>query len=114
VHISYYDSTHGEIRYATNAGGFWSIVSVDYIGEDSWYPDSSIAVDANSVVHLCYFDTVNRELKYATDHSGAWSSYSIDGGDSIRNECAIATDSLNNAHIIYSNNGACSCHQLAW
>lgn len=105
VHISYYDRTNGEIKYATSTGGIWSIVPIDYIGEDRWYPDTSITVDTNGLVHLCYFDPINLELKYATNGGGVWSNHRIDGGGNIGNECSIATDSLNNAHIIYPNNG---------
>lgn len=103
AHISYYDSTHGEIKYIhTTTDGWAPPLSIDYIGEDRWYPESAISLDHNNAVHICYFDTARLQLKYATNSSGAWTIHPLDDSNGIRNGCSIAVDSLNNVHILYS------------
>ncbi len=37
VHISYYDSTNGALKYATNASGAWVAATVDNAGNVGWY-----------------------------------------------------------------------------
>lgn len=102
AHISYYDKTHGEVKYINSSAGNWAHpLSIDYIGEDRWYPESAITIDTNHAVHICYFDTSRTQLKSATNSSGAWTTHLIDDQNSIMNNCSIAVDSLNNVHILY-------------
>ncbi|DAC26034.1 MAG TPA: hypothetical protein D7H99_07350, partial [Candidatus Poseidoniales archaeon] len=69
VHISYYDTTNGELKYASCSSGCttasnWNDVSVDTTGNvGSW---NSIAIDSNDAVHISYRDSTNNNLKYAT------------------------------------------------
>ncbi|DAC30729.1 MAG TPA: hypothetical protein HA356_07020, partial [Candidatus Poseidoniaceae archaeon] len=68
VHISYYDSTNGDLKYATNTSGYWVTVSVDTSGDVG--PFTSIAIDSNDAVHISYFDNNYSDLKYAACSSG--------------------------------------------
>lgn len=64
VHISYYDVTNRDLKYATNAlSGDWSIMKADSAGRVGEY--TSLKVDAKGFVHIAYYDRSNTDLKYA-------------------------------------------------
>ncbi|MBI4713484.1 MAG: hypothetical protein HY762_09340 [Planctomycetes bacterium] len=66
VHISYYDATNGDLKYATNATGVWVIDStLDPTDDVGLY--TSIAIDSLDNVHISYYDATNGELNYATN-----------------------------------------------
>ena len=80
VHISYFDDTNTDLKYATNAGGAWATVSVDTSSVGKY---TSIAVDSNDAVHISYYDTSFRDLKYATcsavcSQASSWNNLTID------------------------------------
>ena len=70
VHISYYDATNKDLKYATNMQS--SIVSgvggvIKFIARDAEVGRySSIAVDSSGDVHISYYGATNGDLKYAT------------------------------------------------
>ena len=76
VHISYYDETNGDLKYATNVSGNWVYYTIDNIGNVGTY--TSIAIDRNDKVHISYYDETNDGLKYATNVSGNWVYFTID------------------------------------
>jgi len=65
VHISYYDDTNEDLKYATNASGSWQTYTIDSGGAVGEY--TSIAIDSNDKVHISYFDDIYDDLKYATN-----------------------------------------------
>jgi len=77
VHISYYDATNRDLKYATNASGLWVAETVDSVGMVGWF--TSIATDSNNKVHISYLDVYNSNLKYATNTSGSWVTETVDG-----------------------------------
>ena len=64
MHISYYDSTNGNLKYATNASGAWVTTNVDLVGDAGIF--TSIAIDGTGKVHISYYEGDNGTLKYAT------------------------------------------------
>ena len=67
VHISYYDYSNSDLKYAYNNGSSWNIQVVDNGQPDGYeigFP-SSIAVDSNNTPHISYYDNGNDCLKYA-------------------------------------------------
>jgi hypothetical protein len=52
VHISYYDATNDDLKYATNASGSWVFQPVDTAGYVGEY--TSIALDSNNNVHISF------------------------------------------------------------
>jgi hypothetical protein len=96
VHISYYDATNGDLKYATNASGSWVTQTVDSAGDVGGY--TSIAVDSNNKVHISYSDVTNNDLKYATNVSGSWVTETVDSAGGINTSIAIAN---NKVHISY-------------
>ena len=98
-HISYYDDTNGDLKYATDKSGSWVTTSVDTTNNVGYY--TSIAVDSNGAVHISYFDGNNIDLKYATDKSGSWVITTVDSTDFVGWYTSIAVDSNDAIHISY-------------
>ena len=112
VHISYYDSTNMDLKYATNALGSWATATVDTAGDVGQY--SSIAIDANNKVHISYYDSTNADLKYATNASGIWVLKTIDSNGSVGASTSIAVDKNKKVHIGYydgTNRGSQVCNE---
>jgi hypothetical protein len=99
VHISYYDQTNYDLKYATNVSGSWQCFTIDNVGNVGAF--SSIAIDSNNKVHISYFDWTNYDLKYATNVSGSWQCFTIDSVGDTGRETSIAIDSNNKVHISY-------------
>lgn len=93
-HISYYDYTYGDLKYAVldRESGNWDVQVVDQEGDVGLY--SSIAVDSQGNPHIAYYDATNDQLKYAVytgvewrtavvygDHGGLFASLAIDAND---------------------------------
>ena len=105
VHISYYDSANGDLKYATNAAGDWVLSTIDRFGIVGW--STSIALDAADRVHIGYKDSTNTCLKYATNVDGSWVVTEVDSEGNVGSSASIAMDSNGCAHISYydSTNG---------
>ena len=103
-HISYYDETGSDLKYATDKTGSWVTVSVDTTGFVG--TDSSIAIDSNDAVHISYYDYTNSDLKYATCSSDCtiasnWDDVSVDTTGFVGTDSSIAIDSNDAVHISY-------------
>ena len=106
VHISYYDRTDGDLKYATDASGSLvkSTIIIDNVGcVEHHYTSSSIsiAIDSNNNVHISYCDYANEALKYATNASGVWEKSTTPGSEGEVLHTSIAIDSNNKVHISY-------------
>ena len=99
VHISYDDKTNGGLKYATNASGSWSIMTLDSSGSTGDY--NSIAIDSNNKVHISYYDWANKDLKYITNVSGSWVASVLDSTDEVGANNSIDIDSNDKVHISY-------------
>jgi hypothetical protein len=98
-HISYYDTTSDDLKYATDKSGSWVTTSIDTSGNVGYY--TSIAIDSNDDVHISYLDDTNNDLKYATDKSGSWVTTSIDTSGIVGYFTSIGIDSNDDVHISY-------------
>jgi hypothetical protein len=98
-HISSYDITEGDLRYAKWTGSIWSTETVDSLG-DVWY-GSSIALDSSDNAHISYFDNINEDLKHAMWTGSAWNIYAVDSLGNVGTYNSIALDSNGNSHISY-------------
>jgi parallel beta-helix repeat protein len=109
VHISYYDCTNGDLKYATNKGvtpGTGNCINtnfkcetVDSNGDAGSH--NSIAVDSSGKVHISYYDATNGDLKYCTNNP-AWNCQTLDSNGNVGLVTSISTDSFNNVHISYT------------
>ncbi|MCS7250947.1 MAG: hypothetical protein RMK32_04835 [Anaerolineae bacterium] len=62
-HISYYDASNGDLKYARWTGSQWVIQTVDSEGNVGKY--TSLELDSYGNPHISYYDTGNDDLKYA-------------------------------------------------
>ncbi|NLI82633.1 MAG: VCBS repeat-containing protein [Deltaproteobacteria bacterium] len=108
VHISYYDVTNGDLKYANNKSGAFVAVTVD--GGGAGGPNvgefSSIALDNLGNVHISYYDATNGALNYATNASGAFVVFpaidgGIGGGLDAGQDTSIFVDANGTVHISY-------------
>jgi hypothetical protein len=109
VHISYYDGTNDDLKYATcasscSSASSWTTTSVDTTGDVGSF--TSIAIDSNDAVHISYYDTTNKDLKYATcasscSSASSWTTTSVDTTGIVGPYTSIAIDSNDAVHISY-------------
>lgn len=99
AHIAYAgDYPEYGLKYATNAGGVWSISTVD----QGYIEQVSIAVDQNGAVHIVYSDNIS-QLRYAYNISGSWVVELLESRGSPSHP-SIAVDASGRVHISYFHN----------
>ena len=96
-HISYYDETNQNLKYAKWTGTFWSIQNVEPFG--SGYDVSDLALDSNGIPHILYSKYTMGQLRYAVWNGSAWTIQII--SQPWVDSPAIAFDKLGNFHIIF-------------
>jgi PKD repeat protein/ribosomal protein L40E len=101
-HISYFDSTNGDLKYARWTGYSWYIRTVDSTGDLGYSP--SIALDSSGNPHISYFDYTNSALKYARWTGLVWLTETVDSIGSVGIQPSLALDSSGNPHISYRDN----------
>jgi hypothetical protein len=62
-HISYWDATNEDLKYAYRDASGWHIVAVDTAGSVGSF--TSLALDGSGCPHISYYDGTNGDLKYA-------------------------------------------------
>jgi len=65
-HISYFDNTNQDLKYAAFDGSAWNIETVDSTGYVGEYP--SLALDATGKPHISYRDRINYDLRLSLIH----------------------------------------------
>lgn len=98
-HISYYDGSNGDLRYAKWDGISWNIETVD--SSDDVGKFTSIALDSSDHPHISYFDATNEDLKYAYWTGSLWNVQTVDNDGSVGGYTSIALDKNNYPHISY-------------
>jgi hypothetical protein len=99
AHISYYDYTNRDLKYARWTGSSWVRQSIDNTGDVGSY--TSIALDKNQNPHISYYDNTNGNLKYARLTGAAWSIQTVDSPDNVGQYTSIALGENGNPHISY-------------
>jgi hypothetical protein len=99
-HIIYYDSTNRALKYATNAGGQWSLSTIGYVSPV--YGVGDIAIDSSGTVHVIYIN-VDQELVYLSKtSSGTWSNaVPLNLGSGIGGQISLVIDSHGSFHLCY-------------
>ena len=98
-HISYYDNTKNNLKYAKWTGSTWSINTVDSAGDVGGY--TSMALDNNGYPHISYIDYTNYNLKYAKWTGSTWSINTVDSAGNVGAFTSIALDNNDYPHISY-------------
>ena len=99
AHISYYDITNMDLKYAFWDGAAWIMETLDSERNVGWY--SSIAIDRNDTPHICYRDTTNRDLKYTYFDGAVWSNVIVDSAGDVGKYPSISLDSHDLPHCSY-------------
>ena len=96
-HISYYDDTNNDLKYAYYDGTSWHIETVDSSAfQVGW--DTSITLDSSDNPHISYYDVTNDNLKYAY-YDGIWYTETVDSEGSVGKCTSIDLDSNDDPHI---------------
>jgi hypothetical protein len=98
-HISYYDDTNGDLKYAYYHGTSWHIESVDTTGDVGQC--TSLALDTLDNPHISYWDLTNNDLKYAYHDGSSWQIEAVDTEGKVGYYTSIAVDASDNPHISY-------------
>jgi hypothetical protein len=98
VHISYYDKTNLDLRYATNSSGSWMFISLDTKGDVGIFP--AVKIDFRGAAHISYRDDTNLDLKYVTNVTGSWVFSKVETAVSCWMS-SLAIDSEYRIHISY-------------
>lgn len=98
-HISYYDYTNGDLKYATLNGETWEIQTVDSTGDVGRY--TSIVLDETETPHISYYDYTNEDLKYASYGGTGWITVTVDSWGNVGLYTSLDLDSMNRPHISY-------------
>ncbi|MFA7694177.1 MAG: hypothetical protein WCX63_01450, partial [Methanoregula sp.] len=98
--ISYFDKTHGDLKFASWDGSSWKIETVDGAskinsdhpqkGRDSRYTEvgeySSLTLDGNGTPKISYFDKTHGDLKFASWDGSSWKIETVDGASKINSD----------------------------
>lgn len=98
THVSYYDETNHNLKYACNSSGTWTIETVDSTYVEGF---TSLALDSSNNPHISYYDMSNGNLKYAVKSGGIWQLETVDSTGSVGLYSSLALDSSGNPHIGY-------------
>lgn len=99
AHISYFDASSKDLKYATDVSGQWTAYTIDSDGDVGY--GSSIAIDSNDALHISYDDSTNGDLKYATNVNGTWEISTIESQGNVGAYSSIGVNSYDKVHISY-------------
>jgi hypothetical protein len=114
-HISYFDETLGDLKYATWNGSGWSVVTVDDAGAVGEY--SSLVLDSHGYPHISYLDLTSftkHGLKYACWNGSAWNIQTVDSYLMVNRFTSMALDASENPHILYCDQTIGDIKIAAW
>ncbi|MFB3888040.1 MAG: 6-bladed beta-propeller [Candidatus Bathyarchaeia archaeon] len=104
-HISYYDNSTFDLKYARWNGSAWAVETVDSDGDVGRY--SSIALDSAGNPRIAYNNVSNGDLKYAKDinpnpNITSWVTEVVDNAGNLGYGPSLALDSAGNPRIAYN------------
>jgi len=99
VHISYYDESKDDLKYAVKNSSGWHVYTIESAGfVGKW---SSIALDSKGMPHISYYSSTNKSLKYAFQDNSGWQLVTVDSENDVGLYSSITIDHLDNVHITY-------------
>ncbi|MBD3400803.1 MAG: T9SS type A sorting domain-containing protein [Candidatus Coatesbacteria bacterium] len=102
-HISYYDATNEDLKYAYWNGASWELETVDSTGDVGYY--TSLALDFSGNPCISYYDYDNYDLKYAAWNGASWQIETVDSVGWVGHDTSLALDDSGNPHISYQGEG---------
>jgi hypothetical protein len=99
-HISYYDESHQDLKYASWNGTAWNRETVHATGKIG--KQSSLAINTRDQPFISYYDTSNKELRFATRNPGeqVWVSHTVDN-NGVGEYSSLALDPSGHPNIAY-------------
>jgi hypothetical protein len=104
-HISYFDYTATNLKYAYNSGGGWILELVDNAGDVGRH--CAIALDDSNRPHISYYDNTPfmKDLKYAYKDAGGWhTETAVGGSDYSGQHTSIAIGPFGHPHVSFIEN----------
>jgi FlgD Ig-like domain len=101
-HVSYFDETTYDLKYARKSGGIWITEIADGSANLTGYYNS-LALDAQGNPHVSYYDLTTVELKYARKSGGVWTIETVDTSGNTGLFSSLALDTLGNPNVSYFN-----------
>ena len=102
-HISYYDETNGNLKYAYSTGTQWIIQTIDSGGNVGQY--TSIAIheddDLGDLPRISYYDVTNANLKYTYFTGTQWVVETVDDFGEVGRFSSMDLDGDGIPHISY-------------
>lgn len=102
-HISYYDVTNKDMKYAYWNGADWVISVVDSVGDVGRFSSLKIYTGDNTR-HLCYYDYTNKDLEYARYSAGIWEFDTVDSNGDVGISCSMALTTAGEPAMSYYDN----------
>ncbi len=99
-HISYYDESNKDLKYASWNGTAWNRETVHATGKIG--KQSSLAINNLNQPFISYYDTSNKELRFATRNPGeqVWVSHTVDN-NGVGEYSSLALDPSGHPNIAY-------------
>ncbi|MGQ9707044.1 MAG: T9SS type A sorting domain-containing protein [bacterium] len=98
-HISYYDYSNLNLKYARMDSGHWVIETLDSNGDVGSF--TSLSIDSKDFPHISYYDYTNRDLKYTHKIVSGWQIEVVDSVGDVGMGSSLDLDANDNPHISY-------------
>ncbi|MBN1483641.1 MAG: PKD domain-containing protein [Chloroflexia bacterium] len=98
-HISYYDATNLDLRYAHFDGMHWITETADPVGYVGGY--TSLALDSSGQPHIAYYDHIESGLRYVRRFGANWIAEVVDDAGWLGKFPSLLLDDDDQAHISY-------------
>jgi hypothetical protein len=100
-HISYFDETNDDLKYAYRDASGWHTEAVDAAGDAAWGSCTSLALDGSGHPHISYFGWTYDDLKYAYRDASGWHTETVDAEYYVGFYTSLALDASGCPHISY-------------
>ncbi len=102
-HVSYYDATNGDLKYAAWNGSRWGVEVAHGVGDvGKW---SSLALASNGDPRISYYDGTNDNVKFAAWSGTAWFIQVVGTAGGGGGHTSLSLDASDSPHISYCGTG---------
>lgn len=102
-HISYYDVTNKDLKYAYWNGAAWVIETLQSTGDVGMYTSLKIYTPTNTR-HLCYYDFTHGALQYAQNSGAGWDFQTVHDEGDVGYSCSLDLTAAGEPAISYYDN----------
>ncbi|MCC7130470.1 MAG: hypothetical protein B6D39_04450 [Anaerolineae bacterium UTCFX2] len=102
-HISYYDVTNKDLKYAYWNGAAWVTETLQSTGNVGMYTSLKIYTPTDTR-HMCYYDATNGALRYAQYSGGVWQFQLVHDFGDVGYSCSLDLTAAGDPAISYYDN----------